>query len=393
MLILVLILLLVMTIVGWHLSRDIFAPYVVAPGVWSVIILIYYLLPSELYPIRHDFPIALALWSCGFFVSSCASEYFTSGSSRLSISKIPNMGILKIYVLITLTIVPILCITVFVIALLEDPTAIFRYLRIMNTGLDENIKSPDFGLLVYCVAVAYISLFFVMTYFKKKWIIYSVFFVNMLYAFTSMAKTNFLCVLFASLYLGYVKKIITKKQLLYGFLIFLAICFVVQMARLGNDDFNVMEFLSMYLSSSMVAFDYFAEPASAIHFGENTLRLFYAIAYALGSDIQPIQTILVFVSVPINTNTYTFLYPFYTDFGLVGVFVFSMIYGAFFGFLYKKNKSGGSLGQILYAIFLTFLLLEFIGEFIITNLSLTIQYIVLAVLPFMFSKREEVCKR
>lgn len=388
----VLILLLVMAIVGWHLSKDIFAPYVVAPGVWSVIILIYYLLPSELYPIRNDFPMALTVWSLGFFVSSCAAEYFTSGTSRLSVPKIPNMKILWVYVLITLTIVPVLCITVFVIALLEEPETMFNYLRIMNTGLDENIEAPDFGPLVYCISVAYVTLFFVMTYLNKKWIIYSVFFVNILYAFISMAKTNFLCVLFASLYLGYIRKIISKKQLLYGFLVFIIICFAVQIARLG-DDFSMLEFLSTYLSSSMVAFDYFAEPSSSIHFGENTFRLFYAIAYALGSGIQPVQTILEFVSVPISTNTYTCLYPFYTDFGFVGLFVFSAIYGIFFGFLYKKNKSNSNFAQILYAIFLTFLLLEFIGEFIFTNLSLNIQYVVLTFLPFMFSKKEEVCKR
>lgn len=392
MLIFVLILLLVMAIVGWHLSKDIFAPYVVAPGVWSVIILIYYLLPSELYPIRNDFPMALTVWSLGFFVSSCAAEYFTSGTSRLSVPKIPNMKILWVYVLITLTIVPVLCITVFIIALLEEPETMFNYLRIMNTGLDENIEAPDFGPLVYCISVAYVTLFFVMTYLNKKWIIYSVFFVNILYAFISMAKTNFLCVLFASLYLGYIRKIISKKQLLYGFLVFIIICFAVQIARLG-DDFSMLEFLSTYLSSSMVAFDYFAEPSSSIHFGENTFRLFYAIAYALGSGIQPVQTILEFVSVPISTNTYTFLYPFYTDFGFVGLFVFSAIYGIFFGFLYKKNKSNSNFAQILYAIFLTFLLLEFIGEFIFTNLSLNIQYVVLTFLPFMFSKKEEVCKR
>lgn len=387
MLTLVLIFLLILTILGWYLSKDVFAPYVIGPGVWSVIILIYYLLPSELYPIRHDFPIALTLWIVGFFVSSCISEYITRPSSAQSVGVLPDMKLLHLYILITLTVVPVLCITVFAIALLEEPETMFRYLRVMNTGVDENIQPPDFGPLVYCIPIAYVSLFFVMMYFKKKWIIYSVLFVNILYAFTSMAKTNFLCVLFAFFYLGYIKKMFGKKQLFYGFIVFIAICFAVQTARLGSEDFSVAEFLSMYLSSSMAAFDYFAEPMSAVHFGENTFRLFYAIAYTLGSDIPPIQTILEFVSVPINTNTYTSLYPFYVDFGLIGILFFSMVYGSFYGFLYKKNKSGGNLEQIMYSIFITFLFLEFIGEFVFTNLSLTIQYIALAAMPFIFHKK------
>jgi hypothetical protein len=36
-------------------------------------------------------------------------------------------------------------------------------------------------------------------------------------------------------------------------------------------------FLATYLSSSIVAFDYFAVPDSAVQFGEHTFRLLYAI--------------------------------------------------------------------------------------------------------------------
>lgn len=392
MLTLVLILVLAMAVIGWHLSKDIFAPYVVAPGVWAAVILIYYFLPSDLYPICHDFPMALALWSTGFFVSSCFAEHVTPASSPEAQTRQPNMTVMRIYVLLTLTVVPVLCISVFVIALLTEPETMFRYLRVMNTGLDENIQPPDFGPLVYCVSVAYITIFFVMTYFKKKWVIYSVFFVNLLYAFTSMAKTNFLCVLFASLYFGYVRNIVKKKHLLYGSIIFIAICFIIQMARVG-EDFSVLEFLNIYISSSMVSFDYFVEPASTLNFGENTFRFFYAVAAAFGSDIKPIQTVLEFVNVPDYTNTYTFLYPFYKDFGLMGVSAFSIVYGLFYGFLYKKNKSGGSMEQILYAIFITILLLEFMGEMIFTNLSLTFQYIILVVLPFMIPNSKQTCEK
>ena len=44
---------------------------------------------------------------------------------------------------------------------------------------------------------------------------------------------------------------------------------------------------------------------------------------------------------------------------------------------------------ILYAIFLTFLLLEFIGEFIFTNLSMFLQYMVFAVLPFFIKGKSQ----
>ena len=81
------------------------------------------------------------------------------------------------------------------------------------------------------------------------------------------------------------------------------------------------------------------------------------------------------------------MYPFYEDFGNIGVFVFSIVYGIFYGFLYKKSRTGGKIQLVLYAIFLTFVLMEFIGEFIFTNMSVTIQYIVFATLPYLFSKQ------
>lgn len=49
MLIAVLILALIMTSIGWHLSHDIFSPYVAVPGVWAIAILIYYFLPNTFY--------------------------------------------------------------------------------------------------------------------------------------------------------------------------------------------------------------------------------------------------------------------------------------------------------------------------------------------------------
>ena len=73
----------------------------------------------------------------------------------------------------------------------------------------------------------------------------------------------------------------------------------------------------------------------------------------------------------------------------MGVLIFSVVYGFFYGYLYKKSRTGGKMQLILYAIFLTFVLMEFIGEFIFTNLSATIQYIFFAMVPFLFSEKRK----
>ncbi len=68
MLTLVFLLMILMAITGWYFAKDFFAPYVIAPCIWIIIIILYKLLPSDIYPIANQFPGALAVWSMGFFL-------------------------------------------------------------------------------------------------------------------------------------------------------------------------------------------------------------------------------------------------------------------------------------------------------------------------------------
>lgn len=389
----VLIFALLLTGIGFYLSRDIFSPYVAVPGVWSIAILIFYILPNTFYPIVNEFPYALTIWLTGFFVAAVAMEHYTPPASAASVARQPNRKILYAYVVITCLSIPIVCGTILYQALTEDPENIFRYMRIMNTGLDENIEMPKLGILIYFISLAFVMMFFSLLYFKSKWVIFIVIFMNVLLAVVTMAKTTFLSIMFSSLYLCFVQKAIKIRHLAYGLMAFVGISFVVQSLRAVGEDIETTNFLALYLSSSMVAFDYFAVPCSSQLFGMHTFRIFYAIGNALGLTEAPADTVLEFVSIPDMTNTYTNMYPFYEDFGLTGVFIFSIVYGFFYGYLYKKSRTGGKQQLILYAIFLTFVLMEFIGEFIFTNMSLTLQYVFFAFLPFLFGKKEKEAER
>lgn len=391
MLTLVFLLMILMAITGWYFAKDFFAPYVIAPCIWIIIIILYKLLPSDIYPIANQFPGVLAVWSMGFFMSSCITEYITPAASYKSTNLRPNKILLRTYIIITITIVPMICAYIFWIAFTTEPETMFRYMRIMSTKTDDAIQPPDFGPLIYCCSVAYVSLFFVFIYFKNKWLIISVILANTMYAFVNMAKINFLCIIFSSLYLGYSRGILKKKHIIFGLFLFVILSFILQSVRAVGEDLSITEMLSLYLTSSIVAFDYYVDPGSAISFGENSLRFIYAVGYSLGISEAPIQTILDFVGVPFSTNTYTLMYPFYKDFGLFGIILFSIIYGCIYGYLYKKTITGSKQGLIIYAIFLTFLLLEFFAELIFTNLSQTLQYVILTALPFIFSNENDKC--
>ncbi len=386
MLVAVLIIALCMVGIGWYLSHDVFSPYVAVPGVWSMAILIYYFLPNTFYAVTNDFPYVLSLWLVGFFASSVIAEHYTPVASQAWREREPSPMVLRVYFVLSCFSIPAVCGAILWQALTEDPENIFRYMRIMNTGLDENIEMPNVGILIYSVSLAFVLMFFSLLYFKSKLAKFVVILLNVMLAVVTMAKTTFLSIMFSSLYLCYVQNIIKKRHLLYGLAVFVALSFVVQQLRSVDEDVEANSFLALYLSSSIVAFDHFAVPCSSQFFGMHTFRIFYAIGHAIGLTEPPADTVLAFVSVPNMTNTYTNMYPFYEDFGYVGVLVFSIVYGLFYGYLYKKSRTGGKFQLILYAIFLTFVLMEFIGEFLFTNMSATLQYIFFAFLPFAFKR-------
>lgn len=390
MLLAVLAVTLLLTLIGLYVSRDVFAPYVACPGVWSASILILYFLPNNFYPVCHDLPPMLLIWTIGFSGAALLCERITPAASAASIVREPNRGVLKAYMALTIVTMPIVAGLVLYQAFVTEPETMFRYMRIMNTGADENIEPPKIGPLIYCTALAYVSIFFSLTYFKSKKLTFVILLMNVLYALTTMSKTTFLTIIFSSLYICYAKKYVRMKHLLYGFVAFVALSFVMQSARAVGEDVEANSFLALYLSSSMVAFDYFAEACSTPVWGGNSLRIFYAIGHSLGlTEREPLETILPFVNIPEITNTYTNLYPFYVDFGAAGVVIFSVLYGLLYGFLYKKSRTGGKMELILYSISLTFVLLEFIGDFVFTNLSQYLQYIFFAALPFLVGNRQD----
>lgn len=401
MLIFTLLLLLLLTAMGWYLSRDLFAPFVVMPGIWSIILFFHQINPGNFFPVTHDFPFALTLWVLGFCLCSLLpflydkhKEHKIEGLQAAPI----NMTVIKTYLWISVFVLPIVIVLTIWIAFVNDPDNLFRYLRMMSTGLDEEIEAPNLGPLSYLANIGYVVLFFVFAYMKNKKLKTLFFILNFFFALVSMSKTSFLALFLPLLYILFRKGVVRYKHLFISVAAFFAFSFSLQVIRAGSNasaDSSEVEgssFLSLYMLSSMVAFDNYAAPASSEHWGERVFRIYYAISHSLGGDIPPKQNILDFVGVPELTNTYTVMYPFYIDFGLWGVAFFAMLYGLLYGYLYKKNLGNISFYTIIYAIFLNFIVMSFIGEFIVTNASQNLQYIFFALIPYLIPpKRSEVC--
>jgi oligosaccharide repeat unit polymerase len=230
---------------------------------------------------------------------------------------------------------------------------------------------------------------------KKKWyrvILPGLFYLS--FGIFTMSKAVLLNLFMITIIILYVKKIVRLKHLLIGLCVLFFVFFSLQTIRHGNNASTNSKdsFMVLYLLSSMSAFDT-VEPMSSTHFGENVFRLFYAAFHSFGlTSIEPINPILDFIKKPIETNTYTGMYPFFKDFGYWGVGVFALLYGLFYGWLFKKLQYGSSFYIILFSYFSALLVMQYVAEMIFTNLAGHIKFFIILYIPFLFSKVRIVVK-
>jgi len=181
------------------------------------------------------------------------------------------------------------------------------------------------------------------------------------------------------------KKKIKILHVTVGLLILFTFFVFFQTLR-QNRQTNKESFAVLYVVSSMYGFES-VKPASSEVFGENTCRIFYAASNKLGfSDRKPIDPILKFVEKPIVTNIYTGIYPYYKDFGLYGIIIFSILLGLLYGYLFAKAKAGSAFFIALYAFFAYAILMQYAADLVITNIAAYLKFTLLLAIPFIAEK-------
>ena len=147
--------------------------------------------------------------------------------------------------------------------------------------------------------------------------------------------------------------------------------------------------VEQYVLRNFPAFETLS-PSSAKHTGEHVFRLYYAVTYRLGiSDVEPIDPILPWVNKPIHTNTYTVLYPFFLDFGYIGVAVAALLIGLLIGWVFKCHQQGSRFYTLLYAYFFVMLITQYNGETLMTNLAGNIKFVIIMAIPFLIGGYQE----
>lgn len=367
-----------------------FAPSVLTGLLWTVTLFLFLAVDHHLPPLSNGFFAILSCWIVGLSLSSLLTQSVTYRQDKYNE---PSMMIRNLYLILSLLTLPSLFQFAHT-ALVGGASGNWALdLRLAALGKGSGFKETYGGWQTLIWPVSY--MLELLCYERKRWwrlalalCIYGAFGV------VTMSKMVFLSIFLYSGCILFFKGIIRLKHFVLAAIPMVVLFVALQMIRHSSHLSTVAaSFLGTYLLGNMSSFDTLA-PCSAHHFGENTFRFLYAIPYKLGiSDLEPVDTILPWINYPVITNTYTGMYPFYVDFGVVGVILFAAILGAIYGWTFKKAQCGSNFNILIYAVFSHIIITQYVADMFFTNISGFLKLILLLLVPFYVTKNNLlVCK-
>lgn len=357
--------------------RDVFSPWSVTLLVWVLIISLYTFMDHDLYDSGPQFAKAILIWNTGFCASSYLAFRLTPAYEGVPWAK--NQQHINLLKWACILLMPIMLYKALSFALANGSAADLVY-NLRQQIIDDRYGF-SLGPLAYLIHVAYVLL--IVTIDEDR-IDRPQFWLSLMlcicYFVVTMSKQTFFMIAVSILYVFYVRKKISLKPFIIFGVVFVVLGIFFTNFRLtasGKESaYDFMDLLSMYVVSPIVAFCYDA-PNSAHYFGEYTLKSVNNLLAVFGMGHRNVEMFQEMVAVPIPTNVFTMMSPYFKDFGYVGVGVFSVIEGLFMGGVYKRSESGQNIMRLIYTYILTLLVLQFFDELFFVGMSNFVQIVIL----------------
>lgn len=151
------------------------------------------------------------------------------------------------------------------------------------------------------------------------------------------------------------KNKISAGQAILGSLMLISLIVLITIGR--TSDFSgesIIPMLLTYAVASLPALS-LASIDPVPYWGYYTFRVVWLWIGRLGFNIPVAPVISEWISTPLPTNTYSYLKPYYMDFGMIGVFIVPLLLGFGYNLLYFRAKrfhitSCYLLGFLMYAL-------------------------------------------
>lgn len=364
-----LVLLLVILINFRDIRKRPFTPANITIIVWTVVTILYKL-QSSLNPLTDQFYTCCILWILGFVISSKIVSRNIVDLGEYTYSDKINKKILYLY---------------YVIIIIGLPLYSSAYLNAVGgfsfdalADIRNNAVNGDvhLGYLSFVPALCKSLLLIELYLYNPKRLLNIIFAVvaNIIPAIVIMEKGYLAFIFISVMFFFYQKNYIKSRTVLVSVLGFFALMFVFNGLRsMTVGESNIQDFAALYCASPSVAFCSLV-PGQASQFGEHTFRFFYALLHSIGIGPGAASNWYEPVFVPIRTNVFTIMEPYFYDFGTLGVLIFGIIDGVICGKLYNHFvKRQTIVVSCIYAYVMYMLVFQFFQEWLFISLSVTLQ--------------------
>jgi len=214
----------------------------------------------------------------------------------------------------------------------SGPASFFLNLRLAN--IDEDYSGEKF-LVMTAVYPVMIAIFAIICMSKtSRTNIYAIVFWVMLFCIGTMGKFAVITPIIIFLAIRELTRGLDRKKLVIYLPMVAVVILMLHFARMAtNDDTTLSSVLGLYVYSPILALSKLSDLANN-NAGEYTFRFLFAVLNKIGlSANEPVKTILAYVDVPVPTNVYTVMQPFFQDYSLSRVASGAILYAIVFAFI------------------------------------------------------------
>lgn len=376
-------------VISGKMAKDLIHPAVITSALWSTLLLIYNTLDHGLYQLSDKFYCAILLWVIPF----CIVTLFL-GKVKMSLPVcigIPNKKVIDFLYPLMIASLIIAIYGLYLKGYYYNSDNIFNGIRAAGVaslnGEEEEFHYPFYISLASGLASYALVVLLALFSYKKKTLTF-IFFVVLIIVFFLFRsnKTVMAQLMFAFLVIGLLTKKISYKKVI----LFLAVGVILMLAShllrsKDSSEFDFIRFIAIYLLAPLPGFDAMLNThydfINSFH-GEYTFRFFVPYLQLFGINVEgnpdPFN-LYNWTNTPLPMNVYTAMFSYYIDFGFGGIFIFSVLTGAFWGVLYKYAKLQYPIFQNLYAILFYILAFQFFSDYLFQFLGANVATILFAI--------------
>lgn len=364
----------------WNLEfGNLFSPWTITLLVWGMMFFFITFSTGIIEPVGDEFYKSISIWIIVFVISSFVTyNIMPSVEHRSGESIDVNKNFFNFFYLLAVLLTPLYVYQIYKIISMFDMSDLMSNVRTLA------INSEGYGFLNYTLVVNQALLLVALWHYPKMsaWQLATIIICCITCALANMEKITFFMLFVTIIYVLYEKRIVKIRSIVIFSVIILLAFYFFNIYRAGEDesdksDFTMIDFLGMYLLSPPVAFGHLRTLISSDFCSDSLWGLYLYFGKWFNGAFEAHQQFQEFVFVPMPTNVYTVIRPFYQDLGNMGVGFFAYVYGIFSGYVYRKAKNGVAFHICLYTYVVFALSLQFFDELIFATLPMFFQRMIL----------------